>query len=134
MGSLSLSSREYHAKGHPTEPICYQRRLAKPGRGGEQRQLAMQARVQPLDQARPRHQLRPDRRSIELCGQQLRTHLSATIIPCWLWGHNYPRARVHSESVIGEKLNPGRLGGCIVPDLYWYGAAASVFGRLTNAG
>ena len=39
--------------------------IAEVGVGGDQRQLAPQASVQPLGQARARHQLRPDGGDIE---------------------------------------------------------------------
>ena len=46
------------------------RRLAKPGRGGDERQFAVQPCIQPLNQARARDEFRPDGGDIEFGGQQ----------------------------------------------------------------
>ena len=57
------------------DPSAEQRRLAKAGWGGDQGQLAMDARVQSLDQARARHQLWPDRGDMEFGLQEWCGHL-----------------------------------------------------------
>ncbi len=51
-------------------PLAQQRRLAKPGRRGDEGQIAVQARVQSFDQARARDQGGARRRDIEFGGQE----------------------------------------------------------------
>ena len=67
-------------------PLTQQRRLAKSGRGGDKRQLAVQPGVQPLNQARTRDQLWLDGGDIEFGLQERRGHnsviLSRLVHPC----------------------------------------------------
>jgi hypothetical protein len=59
-----------------TGPFGDQRHFAKAGRGGDQHQPVPESQpfVQPLDQARTRHQVRARRRDMEFGGQQRCLH------------------------------------------------------------
>ena len=55
-------------------PLAQQRGLTKPGRGGDEGELAVQPRVQPFNQARARDQIGTWWRDIEFGGQEWRGH------------------------------------------------------------
>ena len=68
---IPVSGVEGQPRGRPLdigEPRTDQRRLAEPSGGGHERQPAVQPRIQPLDQPRPRYDVGPQRRRVELCG------------------------------------------------------------------
>jgi len=60
-------------------PFAQQRGLAKAGRRGDEGELAVQTRVQPLDQARARHQACPDRGNVEFGLQEGCVHLALSV-------------------------------------------------------
>jgi len=61
------------------DPLTQQRRLAETGRGGDERQFALKPRVQPLDQARARHQVGARWRDIEFGLQEGRFHTASIL-------------------------------------------------------
>ena len=93
-------------------PLAQQRGLAKAGRGGDEREFAVQARVQPLDQARTRDQLGPDGGDIQFGGKQRHGHL---FFPGYGW-RRFAREPGDSDSTILSRLiqtrNAGNASGC----------------------
>jgi len=59
------------------DPLSQQRGFAETGRGGDERELAVKLRVQPLHQARTRHQLRPDGGNVEVGDQLWHRHFDS---------------------------------------------------------
>ena len=83
-----------------SDSLAQQRRLAKAGRGRDERQFAVQTRVQPLDQARARHQLWPGGWDIEFGGQEWRGHF---FFPSYGWCR-FAREPGDSDSTILSRL------------------------------
>ena len=61
------------------DPFAQQRRLAKAGRRGDEGELAVEARVQRLNQARARHQVGARWRDIEFGLQEGRFHTASIL-------------------------------------------------------
>jgi hypothetical protein len=99
--------------------------ISEVGVGRDQRQLAPQASVQPLDQARARHQPWPDRGDIELGFQQGDGHFAlpsgvlwstSPVIQAPLPPLSYHILSIHTTLVKGR--NPGIFA--ILPTRAWH--------------
>jgi hypothetical protein len=87
-----------HATCAPTvDPFTQQRGLAKAGRGRDQRQLAVQGRVQAPRQARTRYEFRARRGNIELGSQERAGHWRSQWVTCTVQ-QVYPKKAIAPEN------------------------------------